>query len=68
MGGPKGFKRAGWMVAVIMSKSGRLGFVKSALPNLPTYFKSVLTIPESVAWRLKKLQHDFSFGVDQGKS
>ena len=42
-----------------ISKGGRVTLIKSALSNLPTYFRSLFPIPASVANQITRLQRNF---------
>jgi hypothetical protein len=52
---------AGWK-RMSLSMGGRLTFLKSTLPNLPTYLLSLFPIPVRVANRLDKILKAFLWG------
>jgi hypothetical protein len=43
-----------------LSKGRRVTLTKSTLPNMPTYFMSLFSLPIGVTNCIEKLQHDFS--------
>lgn len=57
---------AGWK-RNYLSKGGRLTLIKNTLSNLPTYYRSVLTIPTKVAKILESIQCRFLWEDEENK-
>ncbi|XP_016206405.1 uncharacterized protein LOC107646756 [Arachis ipaensis] len=53
--------------AEILSKVGKLVFIKSVINSLPVYYLSLYKIPVAVAKKLISLQRRFFWGKDDGK-
>ncbi|XP_016168537.1 uncharacterized protein LOC107611089 [Arachis ipaensis] len=53
--------------AKILSKAGKLVFIKSVINSLPIYYLSLYKMPNAVARRIISLQRRFFWGKDDGR-